>query len=56
MLDKERGDVSNRLVGGEVRFNLKRALNIDGLFMVSDKTGVGSDPAWRAGIAVRPRD
>jgi len=54
VLDKERGDVSNRVVGGEVRFNLKRALNIDGLFMVSDKTGVGNDAAWRAGVTYDP--
>jgi hypothetical protein len=54
VLDKERGDESNRVVGGEVRFNLKRALNIDGLFMVSDKTAIGSGVAWRAGVTYDP--
>lgn len=54
VLDKERGDESNRVVGGEVRFNLRRALNIDGLFMVSDKTAVGTGVAWRAGVTYDP--
>jgi Domain of unknown function (DUF5916)/Carbohydrate family 9 binding domain-like len=54
VLAKERGDVSNRIVGGEVRLNLKRSLNIDGLFMVSDKTAVGTDAAWRAGMTYDP--
>jgi hypothetical protein len=54
VLDKERGDVSNRVAGGEVRFNLKRSLNLDGMFMVSDKTEVGTDVAWRAGLTYDP--
>jgi hypothetical protein len=54
VLDKERGPVSNAIVGGEVRFNLKRSLNIDGLFMVSDKTGAGTGAAWRAGLTHDP--
>jgi hypothetical protein len=53
-LDKERGDVSNRIAGGEVRLNVSRTLNVDGMFMVSEKTGVGSDPAWRAGLTYDP--
>jgi len=54
LLDKERGGVSNRIAGGEVRFNPKRTLSIDGLFMVSAKTDVGSDAAWRAGMTYDP--
>jgi hypothetical protein len=54
VLDKERGGESNRVVGGEVRFNLKRTLNIDGLVMGSDKTGVGAGFGWRAGVTYDP--
>jgi hypothetical protein len=54
VLDKEREGASNRVAGGEVRFNFRRSLNIDGLFMVSDKPGVGSGAAWRAGVTHDP--
>lgn len=54
VLDKERGDVSNRVAGAEVRLNLNRTLNIDGLALVSDKTGVGSGAAFRGGVTYEP--
>jgi hypothetical protein len=54
VLDKERGDVSNRVAGAEIRLNLNRTLNIDGLALVSDKTGVGSGAAFRGGITYEP--
>lgn len=53
-LDKERGDVSNRLVGGELRFNLFRNMNLDGLLIHSEKTGFDSGNAWRAGFQYDP--
>jgi len=48
-LDKERGATSNRLAGVDVRFYPTRAVNIDGMFIQSDKSGVGSGAAWRGG-------
>jgi hypothetical protein len=49
-LDKERGSTSNRLAGIDLRFYPTRAVNIDGMFIQSDKTGVGSGAAWRGGV------
>jgi len=54
VLDKERGDVSNRVVGAEIRLNLNRTLNIDGLVMASDKTGVGTGQAFKGGVTWDP--
>jgi hypothetical protein len=48
-LNKERGGISNRLAGADLRFYPTRELSIDGLFMGSTKTGVGDDVAWRTG-------
>jgi len=48
-LDKERGATSNRLAGFDVRFYPTRAVNIDGMFIQSDKSGVGSGAGWRGG-------
>jgi hypothetical protein len=46
-LNKERGDVSNRLAGTDLRFYPTRELSIDGLFIGSEKTTIGSGVAWR---------
>jgi hypothetical protein len=54
VLNTDRGGVSNPVAGGEVRFNPTRSLNVDGLFMVSDKTEVGSGIAWRGGVTHDP--
>ena len=48
-LDKERGDISNRIVGGDMRIYPTRAWNLDAMVMRSEKTGVGGGTAWRAG-------
>lgn len=48
-LNKARGPTSNRLAGADLRFYPTRALNIDGMFIQSDKTGVGAGAAWRGG-------
>ncbi|MEQ1758931.1 MAG: DUF5916 domain-containing protein [Vicinamibacterales bacterium] len=48
-LDKERGGTSNRLVGADLRFYPTRAWTVDGMFMHSDKTGIGGGDAWRGG-------
>ena len=53
-MNKERGDVSNRLVGGEVRFNLMGTMNVDGLVMASEKTGFDRDSAFRTGFLYDP--
>lgn len=50
VMDKERGAVSNRLVGADLRFYPTRAWNIDAMFMRSTKTGFIDDNAWRTGI------
>ena len=50
-MDKERGGVSNRVVGSDMRFYPTRAWNLDALVMRSDRTGVGSGMAWRGGAA-----
>ena len=49
-MDKERGGVSNRIAGVDMRLYPTRAWNIDGMVMRSDKTGVGGGTAWRAGV------
>ncbi len=49
-LGKERGSVSNRAGGGDLRFNIRRVLDIDGLWMRSAKTGVGGGDASRLGF------
>ena len=49
-MDKERGGVSNRLLGSDLRFYPTRAWNIDAMMMRSEKTGVGNGTAWRAGV------
>lgn len=54
-MNKERGDVSNRLIGSEVRFSPSRSFTIDGLVMGSEKTGFDSGSAWRAGLQYDPR-
>lgn len=54
VLDKERGGESNRVAGGELRLNLNRTLNVDGLVMASTKTGVGNGAAFRGGITYDP--
>jgi len=54
-MNKERGDVTNRLVGSEIRFSPTRAFTIDGLVMGSEKTGVDNGAAWRAGLQYDPR-
>jgi hypothetical protein len=48
-LGKERGDLSNRLVGTDLRFYPTREWNIDGMFVRSEKTGSDSGAAWRTG-------
>jgi hypothetical protein len=53
-LDKERGSTSNRLGGVDLRFYPTRAVNIDGMFIQSAKTGVGSGVAWRVGAQYTP--
>jgi hypothetical protein len=53
-LDKERGGISNRLVGSDVRYYPTRTLNIDALFMRSDRTHVGQGNAWRTGVQYDP--
>jgi hypothetical protein len=49
-LGKERGGTSNRLAGADLRLYPSRALSIDGLFMHSEKTAIGSGDAWRSGM------
>ena len=49
-LDKQRGATSNRLAGADLRFYPTRALSIDGMFMQSEKTAIGSGAAWRGGL------
>ena len=49
-MDKERGDISNRIAGVDLRFYPTRAWNIDGMVMHSEKTGVGGGAAGRAGV------
>ena len=53
-LDKERGGLSNRLGGADLRFYPTRAVNIDALFMHSEKTGLDGGNAWRTGIQYDP--
>lgn len=48
-LGKERGDLSNRLVGADLRLYPTREWNIDGMFVRSEKTGADDGKAWRAG-------
>ena len=55
VMDKERGDTSNRLAGADLRFYPTRAWNIDALVMRSSKTGVGDGTAWRTGVQYSPR-
>ncbi len=50
VMDKERGGVSNRVAGADLRFYPTRQWNIDALFMHSTKTGVDDGDAWRAGV------
>ena len=54
LLDKERGGLSNRLIGSDLRFNPIRTLNIDGLFMHSTRTNLAAGEAWRAGVQYDP--
>jgi hypothetical protein len=54
LLDKERGGLSNRLIGSDLRFNPIRTLNIDGLFMHSTRTNLDAGEAWRAGVQYDP--
>ena len=54
ILDKERTAGANRLVGTDLRFNPTRTLNVDGLFMRSEKAGSDSGTAWRAGLQYDP--
>lgn len=49
-LGKEQGDISNRLVGSDLRFYPTREWNIDAMFIHSEKTDVGGGDAWRTGI------
>jgi hypothetical protein len=44
------GGAANRLVGSDLRLNLKRRLDVDALWMRSDKEGLGSGQAWRGGV------
>ena len=54
LMNKERGDIANRLVGGEVRFSPTRSFTVDGLVMASEKTGFDSGSAWRTGVQYDP--
>ncbi|MEZ5291801.1 MAG: DUF5916 domain-containing protein [Vicinamibacterales bacterium] len=49
-LGKERGDQSNRLFGGDLRFYPTRELYVDGMVMHSETSGVGGGQAWRSGL------
>ena len=49
-MDKERGAISNRVVGTDIRFYPTRAWNIVGMVMRSTKTGFADDSAWRGGV------
>ena len=49
-MGKERAEGSNRLVGGDVRYNLTRNVGFDAMIMRSEKTDVGTGTAWRAGF------
>ena len=53
-LGKEQGDISNRLVGSDLRYYPTREVNIDGMFLHSEKTGFGGGDAWRAGAQYNP--
>jgi hypothetical protein len=53
-LDKERGGASNRLGGADLKFYPMRTMNIDALFMRSQKTGIDDGTAWRAGFQYDP--
>jgi hypothetical protein len=53
-LDKERGAGSNRLGGADLKFYPMRTMNIDALFMRSQKTGFDDGTAWRAGFQYDP--
>jgi hypothetical protein len=48
-LNKERGAMSNRIVGADLRFYPTREWNIDGMVLHSEKTGVGGGDTWRGG-------
>jgi hypothetical protein len=50
VMDKERGDISNRLGGADLRFYPTRSWNIDGMFIRSTKSGFTDDNAWRTGV------
>jgi hypothetical protein len=53
-LDKERGGLSNRLLGSDLRYYPTRAINVDALFMRSERTGADEGRAWRTGIQYDP--
>ena len=53
-LDKERGAASNRLGGADLKFYPMRTMNIDALYMRSQKTGLDDGTAWRAGFQYDP--
>ena len=53
-LDKERGAASNRLGGADLKFYPMRTMNIDALYMRSQKTGLADGTAWRAGFQYDP--
>lgn len=53
-MNKERGDISNRLVGSEARFSPSRSFTVDALVMASEKTGFDSGSAWRTGVQYDP--
>lgn len=49
-MGKERGEEANRLGGADLKLALMRSMNIDALWMRSEKTGVGQGTAWRTGF------
>jgi hypothetical protein len=53
-MNKERGDIANRLIGSEVRFSPSRSFTVDGLVMASEKTGFDTGSAWRTGVQYDP--
>lgn len=52
LLDKQRGESDNRLVGADFRMYPTRQWVVDGMVMRSEKTGVGDGHAWRVGTQV----
>jgi hypothetical protein len=53
-LDKERSGASNRLGGADLKFYPLRTMNVDALYMRSQKTGLDDGTAWRAGFQYDP--